>query len=57
MGMAQTVFLRKVGAPICLRKTTTDGLVEDFKALWDFGDEAKAEYWPVPTDWDLIFDL
>jgi hypothetical protein len=48
-------LLRKVGAPICLQKTATDGLVEDFMAAWDFGDEAKGEYRPLLTDWDLIF--
>jgi len=50
-------LLRKVGAPICLRKTATDGLVEDFMAAWDSGDETKGQYRPKLCDWGLIFSF
>jgi len=47
-------MLRRIGAPVSIVSTATDGLVEDFFHSWDFGNEEDTDsYWP--DEWQLIF--
>jgi len=52
--------LVKVGRPVSLSLTATEGLVEDFFGAWDFSEDAlegedEDRYVPHTNEWDLIF--
>jgi len=47
-------MLRRVGAPVSIVSTSTEGLVEDFFHSWDFGDEEDTDSYR-PDEWQLIF--
>jgi hypothetical protein len=53
--------LIKLGRPVSLQMTATEGLVEDFFGAWDFSEyqgEGQIEmYRPEMVDWDLIFEF
>jgi hypothetical protein len=47
--------LRKLGRPVSLQVTATEGLVEDFFGAWDFASDGTDDYRPKPPDWGMIF--
>ncbi len=49
--------LIKLGRPVSLALTATEGLVEDFFAAWDFSDLGLDAYKPDLNEWDLIFPV
>lgn len=49
-------LLRRLGRPVSLERTATDGLVEDFYAAWNFADNDSTDQYS-PEDWGLILSL
>jgi len=47
--------LTKLGRPVSLYVTGTEGLVEDFFASWDSSEDNDDLYSPALSEWDLIF--